>query len=266
MMLARMDEYTIGIPRTRPVPVPTTGVRGRLDLVEHSVDQQVPAEPLRSMTAQHGELVYRLVVAVDIENYSRLDTLDQALAQTRLSEILALAAHRTGLDRDQWYRQLRGDGELAVLPADTDAAWVVAEFTEQLSEALSEHIRTNPDEPAVRLRVAMHHGTLAAGHFGLAGNAPVVTCRLLDSKTVRKALAEETASPLVLVISERLYEDVVASRFHGLLPTRFRPTRVSVKGVAYPGFLCVGTPRAVERALETSGVGTGTVHKIREAG
>ncbi len=259
-----MDQRMIGIPRTRPVSVPTSGARGRVDLVE----PPPAAEPHGAPTPRHRELLHRLVVAVDIENYSALDTLDQALAQSRLSEILDQAAHRAGLDRDSWYRQLRGDGELAVLPADTDAAWVVAEFTEHLAEALAEHRRVNPDEPAVRLRVAMHHGTLTEGHFGLAGDAPVVTCRLLDARVVKRALAQETSSSLVLVISERLFDDVVASRFHGLVPGRFRSTRVSAKGRVYPGYLCAGSPRALEQggARLVEVVGTGVVRKIRDVG
>lgn len=76
---------------------------------------------------RHGELVYGLVVAVDIENFSRLDTLDQSMVQARLSQVLDLAAARACLDRKKWHRQLRGDGELAVLPPDTDVAWVVAD-------------------------------------------------------------------------------------------------------------------------------------------
>lgn len=194
-------------------------------------------------TAQHGELVYRFVIAVDIENYSKLDALDQSVVQARLSEVLDLAAAKACLDRGSWYRQLRGDGELAVLPADSDAAWVVAGFTNELVEALNDHRRDHPAEPALRLRVAMHYGTLTSGHFGLVGNAPIVTCRLLDAKVVRRALAEETSGDLVLVISERVYHDVVETRFHGLAPKRFRPMRVSAKGKTYTGYLCTGTPR-----------------------
>ena len=39
-----------------------------------------------------------------------------------LSDVLDVAARKAGLDRDLWYRQVRGDGELAVLPTDADAA------------------------------------------------------------------------------------------------------------------------------------------------
>ncbi|MEV0681786.1 hypothetical protein AB0I60_35220 [Actinosynnema sp. NPDC050436] len=192
------------------------------------------------MTPLDG-LVYRLVVAVDVEGYSKLDALDQSLVQSRLGEVLDVAAHDAGLDRSQWYRQLRGDGELAVLPADADTAWVIAHFTEGVARALRELRRAGTP---LRIRLAMHCGTLTAGRFGLVGQAPIVTCRLLDARVVRRALAEGD-SDLVLVISERLFEDVVRTRFHELDPSRFHPSRFSAKGASYAGYVCAGAPRAL---------------------
>ncbi|WP_228122362.1 nucleotidyl cyclase domain-containing protein [Saccharothrix syringae] len=184
-------------------------------------------------------LVYRLVVAVDVEGYSKLDALDQSLVQSRLGEVLDLAAHDAGLDRSHWYRQVRGDGELAVLPADADTAWVVAHLTERLAANLADLRRAGTP---LRMRVAMHCGTLTAGRFGLVGDAPIVTCRLLDAGAARRELAA-ASTDLVLVISERLFDDVVRTRFHDLDPTRFRATRFRAKGTWYSGYLCPGPPR-----------------------
>ncbi|WP_246019189.1 hypothetical protein [Saccharothrix australiensis] len=185
-------------------------------------------------------LVYRLVVAVDVEGYSKLDALDQSLAQSRLGEVLDVAARNAGLDRARWYRQLRGDGELAVLPPDVDTASVIAHFTEEVGRALREQRRNGTP---LRIRLAMHCGTLTTGRFGLVGDAPIVTCRLLDSRVVRKELAHGDGD-LVLVISRRLFDDVVRTRFHELDPSRFRAARFSAKGASYAGYLCAGAPRA----------------------
>ncbi|PSL57796.1 hypothetical protein B0I31_1017 [Saccharothrix carnea] len=200
--------------------------------------RDAPGVTLEMVTPLHG-LVYRLVVAVDVEGYSKLDALDQSLVQSRLSDVLDVAARKAGLDRDLWYRQVRGDGELAVLPTDADAAWVVAHFTEQLTEALADLRRAGTP---LRMRVAMHCGPLTAGAFGLVGDAPIVTCRLLDAKVVRDALATAD-DDLVLVISQQLHDDVVRTRFHDLDPSRFRPTRFRVKKQVYSGYLCPGAPR-----------------------
>ena len=187
---------------------------------------------------QRNELIYGLVIAVDIENFSRLDTLDQSIMQDKLCRVLDLAAARAMLDRTTWYRQLRGDGELAVLPPDTDVAWVVADFPHQIAEELKD-----VGSPQLRLRISMNHGTLTAGDFGPIGDAPIVACRLLDARATRRALASDCDNNVVTVVSRGLYEDVVTTRFHGLQPERFRPMHVSAKGRTYAGYLCAGSPR-----------------------
>ena len=191
-----------------------------------------------------GELVYGLVVAVDLAGFSKLGVLDQSAAQSRLAELLDGAAAAAGLARDGWYRQPRGDGELAVLPNGTDVARVVAVFTDQLARTL-ERMRSDSRAPRLRLRVAMHHGPLTAGHFGPVGTAPIVACRLLDARPTKAALAAAPSYDLVLVVSRSLYHDVVATEFHGLAPQRFRPMKASVKGTTYGGYMCLGTPKRV---------------------
>jgi hypothetical protein len=191
---------------------------------------------------RRGVLVYGLVFVVDIENFSQLDTFDQSMAQERLGQVLDLAAHRACLDRKKWHRQPRGDGELAVLPADTDVAWVVADFTHQIINELK-----NSGNPSLRLRLSMHYGTLTAGDLGPVGEAPIVACRLLDAKATRRALSVETDSDAVIVVSDRLYRDVVATRFHGLRPELFRQMQVSAKGHMHTGYICTASPANADR-------------------
>ena len=191
---------------------------------------------------QHNQLVYRLVVAVDIENYSKLNTLEQYEAQADLGDLLDRAATRAKLNRDTWYTEIRGDGELAVLPADTDVPWVVARFISELERALGERKMNSAHRPPLRLRVAMHFGTLTQGRFGPVGQAPIVASRLLDAGIARRALAESAERDLVLIVSARLYHDVIETGFYGLDVTRFSSVRVTVKGTTYSGYLDVKQP------------------------
>jgi hypothetical protein len=186
-------------------------------------------------------LRYGLVVAVDIEKFSRLDTHDQGKAQEMLATVLEFAALHAGQDRSRCYLQQRGDGELAVLPPDTDVAGFIGDYCDGVAAALREcatrsHLR-------LRLRLAMDYGTLRGGAFGPVGDPPIVASRLLDSTVARRTLAA-VEHDLVVILSDRIYRDIVLTRVTGLAPARFRAVRVPGKGTSHLGHICAGSPHA----------------------
>jgi hypothetical protein len=182
-------------------------------------------------------LMYRLLLAVDVEKYSARDAREQLRAQTDLHAALRLAAQNTGLDQSQWYEQVSGDGELVVLPEDVDVSVVVGDFTSQLEQILAEFNHHARPGKRLRLRVAIHHGTLTPGPFGPAGDAPIVVSRLLDARPLRRLLADQEDRDLALIVSQTLYQDVVRTGFCSLDPDEFHPVRVNSKGVQYHGFV-----------------------------
>jgi hypothetical protein len=188
-------------------------------------------------------LVYRLLVAVDVEKYSKRTAMEQLRAQTDLRQVLEDAASRSGLDRGAWHKQVRGDGELAVLPAEVDVPCVVGAFVHGLETALADLNDARVGRPALRLRLALHHGTLAPGPFGPIGDAPILVSRLLDASPLRRALADQRHGDLGLVVSDALYNDVVRTGFCSLTPDDFAPIRVTTKGTLYRGH--VRRPRVV---------------------
>ncbi|TQL97750.1 hypothetical protein FB559_3353 [Actinoallomurus bryophytorum] len=203
-------------------------------------------------------LMYRLVMAVDVEKYSARDAREQLRAQTELHRIINVAAQNTGLDQREWYEQVSGDGELAVLPEDVDVSVVVGDFTRQLETILGEFNRKAATR--LRLRVAMHHGTLTPGPFGPAGDAPIVVSRLLDARPLRRLLADEQDRDLALIVSQSLYQDVIRTGFCSLDPEEFQPVRVNAKGIQYHGFVrrtehARMAPVALRAAAAGGGVG-----------
>lgn len=190
---------------------------------------------------ENGEtqLIYRLLLAVDIQGYSRRDAREQLLAQRRLSDVLDRAARGVGLDRARWDRQAGGDGELATLPAGTDPVPVAGDFVIALAEGLREVNRGAGRFP-LRVRVALHHGTMTAGPFGPAGDAPIVVQRLLDSVPLRRLLADDAGRDLAYIVSDSLFEDVVRTGFCALRPQAFQPVKVTAKGAAFRGHILTG--------------------------
>jgi hypothetical protein len=196
-------------------------------------------------------LMYRLLLAVDVEKYSTRDAREQLRAQTDLRNILSIAAENVGLDRNLWYEQVSGDGELAVLPESVDVSLVVGDFTRQLQLVMAEFNERHTRSARLRIRVALHHGTLTPGPFGPAGDAPIVVSRLLNAKPLRRALSDYPDRDVALIVSSSLYHDVVRTGFCALDPDGFQPVRIVAKGIAYPGFVQHGPAggRTVAAAL-----------------
>ncbi|WP_243719300.1 hypothetical protein [Actinomadura sp. KC06] len=191
-------------------------------------------------------------MAVDIQGYSKRDTREQLLAQRDLCEALDRAAHGAGLDRGHWEKQVGGDGELATLPDGTDPAMVAGEFVIGLAEALRDLNREARGGAAgeagghrLRVRLSLHHGTLTAGPFGPAGDAPIVVQRLLDAAPLRRLLVDDADRDLAYVVSDSLFEDVVRTGFCALPPEAFQPIKVTAKGATFRGHIMTG--RAVRR-------------------
>jgi hypothetical protein len=182
-------------------------------------------------------LAHHFLAAVDIEGFSRLDASRQVRRQQELARVLDAAARRAGMDRAAWVREVRGDGELAVLPDGTDGPVLVARYPRELATALTKLNGEGASRARLRLRLALHHGTLAAGALGVAGNAPIEVSRLLDSDVLRRELARRPDQDLVLIVSERVYGDVVQTRFLGLDPAEFAAVTIGVKGQEYRGYI-----------------------------
>lgn len=185
-------------------------------------------------------LDYRFLVAVDLEGFSALSTKEQRAVQATLHRALNNAANMAGLDRGAWLRQVGGDGELSVLPPETDPVRLVAVFPERLVEVLAEANASRHPAPRIRVRVAIHHGTLASGCLGPVGRAPITVSRLLDSGSLRRELARRTEADLALIVSDSLYNDVIETQLGGLQPAAFRRVVVRAKNRSYPAYIQQG--------------------------
>jgi len=185
-------------------------------------------------------LAFRFLVAVDAEGFSRCCAAEQAGIQDDLDRALGQAAEATGMDRNQWGSQSRGDGELAELPVDVDSLSLVGDFPGQLAAAISEINATRVAGPRLRVRMAIHHGAVSPGRFGSVGPATVLVTRLLDAGVVRQQLRNQPGRDLALIVSATVFEEVITTRFHGLCPEEFARVAVHTKGVAYAGFLYQG--------------------------
>lgn len=181
-------------------------------------------------------LALRFLVAVDVEGFSERNVAEQARAQDGLELAMADAAESSGLQRERWYRQPSGDGELAVLPPTVDGLALVDDFPRELASAVANINHANRGT-RLRLRLAIHHGAVVPGRFGPVGRALIVISRLVDSEVTREQLRQRSDLDVALIASATVYDEVIQSRLHNLDPDAFRRVTVRAKKISYIGYV-----------------------------
>jgi hypothetical protein len=189
-----------------------------------------------------NNMTFRFLVAVDIEGFGQRYAAEQAHVQDDLEDAITQATVNVGLARGRWYRQPRGDGELAVLPQGVNVLSLVADYPHALASAIGEINRMSNRNSRLRVRLAIHHGAVISGRFGPVGTAPIVISRLVDAEIVRQQLRMRADLDIALIVSGTIYDEVVRSRFHNMKPEAFRRSTIRSKGISYVGYLYQDLP------------------------
>jgi hypothetical protein len=197
-----------------------------------------PSIPAEENTCMHcyGRLAFRFLVAVDVAGFSQRYAAEQARVQDDLESAMTQAAASAGLDRALWYRQPRGDGDIAVLPQGVDGLSLVADYPRELASKIADVNRANGGS-RLRVRLAIHHGAVAPGRLGPVGTALVAISRLIDAQIVRQQLRQRSDLDIALIVSATMYDEVIQSRLHDLDPEAFRRVVIRAKGISYIGYL-----------------------------
>ncbi|MEU4565494.1 hypothetical protein [Micromonospora sp. NPDC023956] len=177
-----------------------------------------------------------------MESYSIRDNVLQYRAQQALQEIMWNACDEVGLDRAKWHVQQGGDGQLAILPAGTSERVVATRLAPLVDRLLREHNRGLAPEARVRLRLAVHEGPVHLdGANGYPGDAVVHVCRLVDSPQLKSALQRFPGSEAALIVSDRIYHDVVR-QYQDLRPEHFLRVTASLPGKKFEAAAWIYVP------------------------
>ena len=170
----------------------------------------------------------RVLVAADLESYSKRNNLLQHRAQVAFRRIMDDATTDVGLDRVDWLIQQGGDGELAILPPGTSERTVAAKLAPAADRLLREHNQGLAAEAKVRLRLAVHQGLVHLdGANGFPSDAVVHVCRLVDSPQLKQALRDFPDADVALVVSDSIYREVI-EHYRDLRPEQFAEVRAEI--------------------------------------
>ncbi|MFI2316940.1 hypothetical protein AMK17_05975 [Streptomyces sp. CB00072] len=196
---------------------------------------------------------YRALFAVDIVGSSGRG--DVALEQIR--QVLSAAVHasftRGGVDWDDCLRHDLGDGMRVVAPAGTPETSLIHPLVHELTARLRAHNVLAGKPTRIRLRMALHAGSVQVGRDGTVSGRPLeVLARLLDAEPVRAALAQAPDATTALLVSEHFHETAVCQGRPGIEPAAFRRVDVREKEFAGSAWLHVpaygGAPQATGSA------------------
>jgi class 3 adenylate cyclase len=183
---------------------------------------------------------YRAILTVDIEDYSSRTDAEQRVLQSALMTSLDRAADAADLNREQWMRQLGGDGLMALLTPGTNVHRLLDVLVRRLDAELGSHnrLREQPAWSRIRLRLAVHAGLIYVdGESGWPGQHAVLPARLRDSTPIRAALAGRPEADLAVIVSAEVYRDYVTQGPGNPRPSEFRAVRVQEKKQSYIAYL-----------------------------
>ncbi|WP_410586469.1 hypothetical protein [Amycolatopsis sp. lyj-23] len=185
----------------------------------------------------------RLCMAADAASYRRFTTSEAARTQERLVAVLTEARRAAGIPEAEVDLQPSGDGQFAILPTGLDETVVIPRLVEGLRTALAAVNADLSDRARLRLRVALHRGHIAPGVNGWVGAATIAVHRLLDCGPLRSRLRQHQSADFALIVSDVLFDDVIATGGGALDPAAFEPVDAVLPDKEFAERAWVHTPR-----------------------
>jgi hypothetical protein len=194
------------------------------------------------------------MLAADIENYTGNSDDKIRMLAGWLPEVLGEAFTRADLDFSTViFPNQAGDGYVAGVDYHK-LPRLINPLLGQLQNVLAErNAQANRNDPRMRLRVSVHIGPLPgendAGKSDGNGTVMNEVHRLLNAEQARDALhgSDPDATFIAAIVSQRAYEDAVASEACALPASMFAPIKVHVKQFTGDAWLYVPQPSGPAR-------------------
>lgn len=212
-----------------------------------------PAYPVDWLSATETVPVSRpthhTVVSIDVARSGGRNDLLQLRMRADLRTVIETSLAHQGLGLIHLHTEDLGDGFRLIVPAGISPSAMLDPFVPTIAHLLRGHRMATRDTARLRLRVAVHMGLLHHDGHGWAGQPLVHTARLLNAASVRRAFETAPQADLILVVSQLVYESVVAQGY-GLDPESYRPVQIHEKETDAPAWIHLPAtpPLAIEAA------------------
>jgi hypothetical protein len=181
---------------------------------------------------------YRTILIVDIEKYgaSYRDDPIRLWLHTDLRELLTAALGESGIERAQYTIDSTGDGWLVTIDPVVGKPRILVPVVDRLAAGLLERNGQTDAAGSLRVRLVLHAGDLLVVDDYVVGGQLVFAFRLLDADELR-LLLERASGPLVVCVSNPVYQHVIAQRHEELDPSAYEPVWLHCKDVRGLGWI-----------------------------
>ncbi|MCX4736218.1 hypothetical protein [Streptomyces sp. NBC_01363] len=234
----------------------------------HEQDNGLPRATAAPYTRSRPLPPYRGIIAVDAKDFTGLPAIEHEVVSRTVPDLIGTSLDRAGLAElwnDRKFPASTGDGY--VLGFDPSLMpFVIHPWLFTLQEVLAEFNIHALGALPIRLRVSLHVGPLpdTGDEFGGNGTVRNDTHRLLDSRPVKAVLASsrENVTQVAAILSDRCYQDAVASGYTGRHPDHFIevPATVEGKRFAQRAWIHVPLPSGPLHDLHMTGDAAGEGH------
>jgi class 3 adenylate cyclase len=190
------------------------------------------------------------VFACDIASFGDTSRNDHVREHMRsaLYERLERSFNESGISYEGCYREDRGDGAFVITPPDVATELLVSSVVDLLRAGLRRYNELSSETARIRLRVAVHTGEARWDGNGIVGTSVNHTFRILEAPPFKEALRDSGAC-LALIVSQRVYDDVVKHGWGLVDPDEYHRVDVSVKETTSTAWIRVPGIQALSPAL-----------------
>jgi hypothetical protein len=168
------------------------------------------------------------MITIDIAAFSGRDPDVQVFLRESVYRMSKEACAASDIAWDKCHVEDRGDGLLLIAPPDVSVKTLLDPLIARIRSALRAHNKTANAAAELRLRVAVHAGYVRYDAHGATGPHVIHLFRLVDAPSVKSEFASH-GGDCVLVVSDYLYQEVVATGPGLIDPDAFKPVVVALK-------------------------------------
>jgi len=207
------------------------------------------ALPHPGVTSSRVTPHHRILFGIDIEGSTSRTNVQRGEIRRVMYDLVEEALVTAGIG--EAYRDDlmdRGDSVLAMIhPVDQAPKTLLLDTVVPTLAMLLFRYNSRCSVRTLRMRAVVHAGEVHYDDRGCFGEAVDLSCRLLDSRVLKKRLVH-TDAPLILVVSEDIYSSVVRHGYEGIDQHRFEQLiHVQMAGRRHRGWVNIPEAATIPR-------------------